>query len=88
VETSREAEEDLRKLKKSGRKTDMKKVERFFLEAETSPRLGLGHPKPLTGEEGEVWRRKINGGDRFVYRIYEEEKLVVVMRSLGHYGDR
>jgi len=88
VKISKEAEQDLKKLKKSGRKSDIKKVGLFFEEIEISPKKGLGHPKPLTDTDGEVWSRKINDKDRFVYRIFENENLIVVMRSLGHYQDK
>jgi len=88
VKISKEAEEDLKNLKRSGRKADLKKVTSFFEQIEISPKKGLGHPKPLSNELGEVWSRKINEKDRFVYRIFEEEKLVVIMRCLGHYNDK
>jgi len=88
VKISKEAEKDLKKLKKSGKKIDVKKVDSFFKEIENSPKKGLGHPKPLTDQDGEIWSRKINDKDRFVYKIFEEESLIIVMRSLGHYQDK
>jgi len=88
VKISQEAEQDLNKLKKSGRKTDMKKVDLFFQEIKTHPRNGTGKPKHLKHHQGEIWSRKINDKDRFVYKIFEEEYLVVIMRALGHYEDK
>jgi toxin YoeB len=37
--------------------------------------------------EGEVWSREINKKDRFVYEIFEDEILVVVVQTKGHYND-
>jgi len=82
------ARKQMKQMKTSGRKADVERVNRFIGEIMEHPRAGTGHPKPLTGEEGEVWSRKVNEKDRFVYRIFEEQKKVLVTRVLGHYGDR
>lgn len=84
---TKEAEKDLAKILKSGNKSDIKKVEIFFKEIEEHPRTGNGHPEQLKYFDGEIWSRRINKKDRFVYEIYEEDKNVIVVSSLGHYSD-
>jgi len=83
-----EATEQLKKLEKSGRKVDIKKVFRFAEQIEEHPRVGIGHPKPLSDCPGDVWSRTVNEKDRFVYEIFEEEKEIAVTQVLGHYKDK
>ena len=84
---TKDAEKDLAKILKSGNKSDIKKVEIFFSEIEEHPRTGTGLPEQLKYFNGEVWSRRINKKDRFVYEIFEEDKNVIVVSSLGHYND-
>ncbi len=88
VRISKGAEKDLLKLKKSGRKSDIQKVDAFFSEIETTPRSGTGQPEQLKHYDGEVWSRKINKKDRFVYEIYDDEIVIIVVQALGHYSDK
>ena len=85
---TKEAEKDLAKILKSGNKSDIKKVEIFFRELEEHPRTGTGMPEHLKYFDGEIWSRRINKKDRFVYEIYEGDKNVVVVSSLGHYSNK
>lgn len=82
------ARSDIQKIKKSGNKSDLKKVESFLEEIQTNPRSGTGHPEQLKNFDGEIWSRKINKKDRFVYEIFEDKILVTVVRALGHYLDK
>ncbi|MCB9202166.1 MAG: Txe/YoeB family addiction module toxin [Flavobacteriales bacterium] len=88
VQFSKKAIKDLQVIKKSGTKSDKDKIENFLIDLENEPRKGLGNPEQLKYYDGEVWSRRINKKDRFIYEIYEEEKLTVVIQSLGHYGDK
>ena len=88
VRISKEAEKDLKKLYKSGRTLDIGKVEFFFKEIKEHPKIGLGFPEQLKHHSGEVWSRKINKKDRFVYEIFEQEITITVIQSLGHYEDK
>ncbi|MBD8083410.1 Txe/YoeB family addiction module toxin [Chryseobacterium caseinilyticum] len=82
------AKSDISKIKKSGNKSDLKKVESFLEEIQNDPRAGTGHPEQLKNFDGEVWSRKVNKKDRFVYEIFEDKILVAVVRALGHYLDK
>lgn len=44
IEISKEALTDLLKIKKSGNKTAVSKIEKIFLELETHPTEGIGNP--------------------------------------------
>lgn len=88
IKISKAAEKDLSLLKKSGKKSDIEKVNTIFEEIEENPRLGTGKPEQLKYYDGEVWSRRINKKDRFVYEIYEDEILIVVIQALGHYSDK
>jgi len=52
-----------------------------------NPRTGSGKPKWLRYHDGEVWSRKINEKDRLVYRIYEDDKPVLILQVMGHNKD-
>ncbi len=88
IKISKSAEKELSQLKRSGKKADIEKVTNFFKEISEEPRSGTGKPEQLKHYEGEVWSRRINQKDRFVYEIYEGEVLVVVIQALGHYDDK
>jgi toxin YoeB len=77
------------KLEKSGKKADIKKVEKFIIELANSPRTGLGKPEKLKHYNGrEIWSRRINQKDRFIYLVIEEKKEIVIVSILGHYQDK
>lgn len=88
IKLSKRALSDLELLKKSGRKSDILKVNGFFIEIEENPRGGTGNPEQLKKYEGEVWSRRINKKDRLVYEIFDEEIIVTIVSSLGHYNDK
>lgn len=88
IQISKRALNDLQEIKKSGRKSDMKKIETLFQELENNPRTGTGSPEQLKYFDGEVWSRHINKKDRLVYEIFENEVSITVIQSLGHYNDK
>lgn len=88
ITISKAAENDLEKLYKSGKKIDINKVERFFNEIENNPREGTGFPEQLKRHIGEVWSRRINKKDRFVYEVFEEEVIIIILQSIDHYDDK
>lgn len=57
-------------------------------ELKTNPRVGTGHPEPLKGKPEGRWSRRITKKHRMVYRIFEEEIVVLVLTSFGHYDDK
>ncbi|WP_220398916.1 type II toxin-antitoxin system YoeB family toxin [Flavobacterium cellulosilyticum] len=51
---------DLSKIKKSGKKADISKIEKIFLELETHPTIGIGKPEKLQYKDENDWSRRIN----------------------------
>lgn len=87
IEFTTEAREGLAKLEKNEPKAFEKAV-RFIEDLKTHPKTGLGHPEPLKGLPEGRWSREITKKHRLVYRIYESDVVVLVLRSYGHYNDK
>lgn len=88
IEISDKAKEHLKKIKKNGRKSEMNKITNILKELELHPRTGTGKPERLKNYIGEIWSRRINKKDRLVYEIFEEEIMITIISSLGHYEDK
>ena len=87
IDFTTEARQGLAKLERSEPKAFAKAV-RFIEELKQHPKTGLGHPEPLKGIPEGRWSREITKKHRLVYRIFEEEVLVLVLRSYGHYNNK
>ena len=87
IDFTTEARQGLAKLERSEPKAFAKAV-RLIEELKEHPKTGLGHPEPLKGMPEGRWSREITKKHRVVYRIFEEEVLVLVLRSYGHYADK
>lgn len=88
IEISKEALADLSKIKKSGKKTAILRIEKIFLELEIHPTTGIGKPEKLKYKNENVWSRQINKKDRLVYEIIDHEVVVIIISALGHYNDK
>ena len=64
------------------------KAVRFIEDLKIHPKTGIGHPEPLKGIPEGRWSRQITRKHRLVYRIFDDEVLVLVLRSYGHYDDK
>lgn len=83
-----DAKADLIKIKRSGNKSDMKKVEKIFEELQSHPKVGIGQPEELKYQLQGFWSRRLNQKDRVIYKIIEAEILVMVVSLKGHYLDK
>lgn len=88
IEYSQNALKDLSKIKKTGNKSDIKKVVTFLKEIEENPKAGTGKPEKLKHYEGEVWSRRINRKDRLIYEIFEKKVTITIIQAVGHYDDK
>ena len=88
IEISKEAFADLLKIKKSGKKTDITKIQKIFLELEIHPTVGIGKPEKLKYKDSNVWSRQINKKDRLIYEIIDYEVVVIIISALGHYAEK
>jgi toxin YoeB len=78
----------LSKIKKSGKKADISKIEKIFLELEIHPTTGIGNPEKLKYKTENVWSREINKKDRLVYEIIDHEVVVIIISAFGHFNDK
>jgi toxin YoeB len=88
IEISKEALVDLSKIKKSGKKVDLSKIQKIFEELEIHPTTGIGKPEKLKYKNENVWSRQINKKDRLVYEIIDQEVVVIIISTLEHYNDK
>lgn len=78
---------DMAKLRKSEPKS-FKKFNSLIEELKVHPKVGTGKPKPLSGNRSGQWSRKITDKHRLIYKIKEEEVVVLVLSAWGHYDDK
>ena len=82
------AEEDIRKLQKSGDKQVLKKLGSLINELRVHPETGTGKPERLKHEQGNKWSRHITHKHRLIYEIFEHIVTVEIIQTYGHYGDK
>lgn len=87
IEFTTEARIGLAKLERSEPKAFAQAVG-FIEELKTHPKTGTGHPEPLKGAPLGRWSRQITKKHRLVYQIMDEEIIVLILRSYGHYNDK
>ena len=87
IDFTTEAFKGLAKLEGSEPKSFAKAV-RFIEELKVHPKTGLGYPEHLKSKPEERWSREITKKHRLVYRIFDEDVVVLVLRSYGHYEDK
>ncbi|MBQ1633153.1 MAG: Txe/YoeB family addiction module toxin [Bacteroidaceae bacterium] len=87
IRYTEDAKNDLLRLQRNEPKA-FAKVSRFIQELAEHPKTGTGHPEPLKGQPEGRWSRQITKKHRLVYRIFDEEVVVLVISAYGHYGDK
>jgi toxin YoeB len=83
-----EAKEDIARLRKSGDKLSLKRLDAIREELKIHPATGIGKPERTKHGLSGCWSRRITEKHRIVYRIKEEIVTVVVIRAYGHYSDK
>lgn len=76
---------DLSRLKKS-EPSCFNKALKLINELVQHPRTGTGHPERLSGERSDQCR--ISKKHRLVYEIFDNEVVVLILSSYGHYHDK
>ena len=87
IRYTEDAKNDLLRLQRNEPKA-FAKVSRFIQELAEHPKTGTGHPEPLKGEPQGRWIREITKKHRLVYRIFDNEVVVLVIAAYGHYDDK
>ncbi|MCL2549185.1 MAG: Txe/YoeB family addiction module toxin [Symbiobacteriaceae bacterium] len=67
------------------RKT-LRRINALLREIDREPFSGLGKPEPLSGNLQGYWSRRIDGSNRIVYRIEQDQ--LIILQCGGHYGDK
>jgi len=83
-----DAKKDLIKIKKTGNKSILKKIDKIISELREHPYTGVGKPEPLKYDLSGFWSRRINSKDRLIYEVKETIVTVYVVSVLGHYFDK
>ena len=66
-----------------------KKVISLIEEIHKHPRKGIGKPKLLKyGKFKGLWSRKITNRHRLIYAIKDNEMIVLILSTRGHYDDK
>lgn len=81
------AESDILKLRKSGDKSVLLKLNNLLNELRGHPYSGTGKPKPLGYGKTGQWSRRITAKHRLVYSVDDEKITVLVITASGHYDD-
>ena len=77
---------ETKKLSKTGRKSDVRKLEQILEELKIHPTTGTGNPEQLKHQLAGYWSRRINKKDRLVYEVIDNgDKKVIIISALGHY---
>jgi len=80
--------EDVEKIRKSGDKSSLKKLNSLIDELQEHPYTGTGKPKPLGNDRAGQWSRKISEKHRLVYQVNDDVVEVLILSASGHYGDK
>lgn len=88
IELTPNAEKDIEKLKKSGDKRILIKIDGLLNELREHPKTGTGKPEQLKHYETPTWSRRITDNHRLIYRIQEDRVVVLVLSFWGHYGEK
>ena len=79
--------QDMQRLKREEPQA-FKKLGKLLDELMDHPKIGTGHPEPLSGDRAGQWSRHITKKHRLIYTINDTEVVVLVLTTYGHYGDK
>lgn len=68
-------------------KKTLKRVNQLIRDIERNGYDGIGKPEPLKGDLSGWWSRRIDDGNRIVYRLKDDET-VEITQCKGHYNDK
>ena len=86
IKLSERAELDIIKLRESGDKQALRKLDKLIDELREHPETGTGKPERL--KHIGKWSRRINKRHRLIYEIFDQIVVVEVIQAYGHYEDK
>lgn len=87
IEFTENARQDIILLQRNAPQA-VKKVFKLIEELREHPRSGTGQVEQLKHFKNETWSRRITREHRLVYEIHDEQILVLVISSYGHYNNK
>ncbi|MCM1030348.1 MAG: Txe/YoeB family addiction module toxin [Oscillibacter sp.] len=85
IRFTKEALDDLSYWKKIGNKQILSKIESLLVDIAEHPFSGIGKPEALRFELAGHWSRRINSEHRIVYRVENEQVVVIIISMRHHY---
>jgi toxin YoeB len=82
-----QAEKETQHLKKS-EPAAYNKLQKLLMELIEHPYTGAGKPEPMKYDYAGCHSRRITKKHRLIYKVSEQEILVVVISTCGHYDDK
>jgi Txe/YoeB family toxin of toxin-antitoxin system len=79
---TKQAQKDAKKILRVGLKNNVEQIIKIL---KINPLQNPPHFEKLVGDLNGAYSRRINIQHRFVYQIYEKEKVVKVLRMWTHY---
>jgi len=67
-------------------KKTLRKINKLITDIERNGYTGIGKPEPLRGDLSGWWSREVDGTNRIVYRIKDDN--VEISQCKGHYDDK
>lgn len=67
-------------------KKTLKRINLLIKDIDRNGNVGIGQPEQLKGDYNGYWSRRINEKDRLVYKIKDNQIIVVACKT--HYGDK
>ncbi len=80
----KQAQEDLKQIKKSGDIILQNKITRVLKDIKNSPFSGIGKPEPLKHNLSGWWSRRLTTVHRIVYKL-DEDNNICILSLLYHY---
>ena len=87
IEFTENARQDIILLQRNAPRA-VKKVFKLIEELKEHPRSGTGQVEQLKYFQNETWSRRITREHRLVYEIHDDQILVLVIASYGHYDNK
>jgi toxin YoeB len=83
IEIYEEAQDDLDYWKKSGKASILKKIKSLLESIQETPFEGVGKPEGLKHNLSGFWSRRIDRGNRLVYKVTSD--VIYILSCRGHY---
>jgi toxin YoeB len=82
-----EAKEDLTRLKKT-EPNAFRKAQKLLLEIMEHPTTGTGQIEILRHEMSGLYSRRISQKHRLIYKVDDENEMVLIITASSHYGNK